>query len=89
MNIAQFLEKDSVVILSKKISFLNIFTVVTTSLIKVVTTLIFALIWIETLKEIKIREYKGEEIAGEQVQEIIQANIDNIRRWFTSLNPAM
>lgn len=89
LNIAHFLEKDSVVLLSKKISFLNLFTVVTTSLIKVTTTLIFALIWIETLKEIKIREYKGEEVAGEQVQEIIQANIDKIRLRFTSLNPAI
>ena len=89
LNIAEFSENFPVVLLSSEISFLNIFTAATTSSIKVATTFIFSLIWIETLGEIKIREYKGEDIVGEQVKEIIQANIDNIRRWFTSLNPTI
>lgn len=84
LNIAKILEESPTVFMLEEIPFLSILTSLTT----LITTLIFALVWIEALREIKIREYKGENIPAEKVKEIIEDIIEDINQRFIGFNLA-
>ncbi len=76
-NIISYLEKNSM-FLPLELPILNIVF----SFVSFITTLFFALILIETLKNVKLKEYRCQEVSLEGIKEMMNAQVSNFKKAF-------